>query len=270
MTTSGATPARERLLVVADASLGVASLLGRLTARTARVAAPVVRPVVRPLWQPPLVPDRWQPARAADGLRERGQGIREELESVGLVLFDRVLPWLLEQVLSRVDLTDVVRRHVDLDAIVAEVDLDGVVARVDIGTVVARVDVDSIAAGLDVDAVAARLDVDAVLDRLDLTDLALHRIDLAAVVSAVLDQIDLVAIAEQVIDAVDLPNIIRESSGALTSDTVRGARVRSAAADQAIGRMRDRLLLRRHGNGNGTGPGLPAMTRPSEPPPEAP
>jgi hypothetical protein len=270
VTSSGAPAARERLLVAADVSLGAAWICGRLATRVARgvgaVAGPVAGPVVKPLLRPPLVPQRWQPAQAADDLVRRGHEIREDLVPAALALIDRVLPWVVEQVLRRVDLTDVVRRHVDVDAIVAGVDLDGIVARVDIATVVARVDVDAIAASLDVDAVAARLDVDAVLDRLDLTDLALHRLDMPVLVSAVLDQVDLVAIAEQVIDAVDLPDIIRESSGALTSDTVRGARVRSAAADQAIGRVRDRLFLRRHGNGTG----LPAVTGPSDPPPAAP
>jgi hypothetical protein len=262
VTSSGAPAARERLLVVADTSLGVAWVCGRLAARAARVARPVAAPVVSTLARPPAVPQRWQPARGADALSRRGTAVRENLTEVGLALLDRVLPWLVEQVLRRVDLTEVVRRHVDVDAIVAGVDLDGIVARVDIAAVVSRVDVDGIAAGLDVDAVAGRLDVDAVLDRLDLTELVLHRVDLPTLVTAVLDQVDMVAIAEQVIDAVDLPDIIRESSGALTSDTVRGARVRSAAADQAIGRVRDRLLLRRHGNG--TGP--PEVAAPLEQP----
>jgi hypothetical protein len=272
VTGSEAPAARERLLVMADASLGAAWLWGQAASRAARTvgtaAGPVARPVAGTLMRPPLLPQRWQPGEAADRLAERGHEVRDRLVPAALALLDRVLPWLVEQVLQRVDLTDVVRRHVDLDAIVADVDLDKAVANVDVAAIVARVDLDAIAAGLDVDAVAARLDVDAVLDRLDLTDLALHRIDMGVLVTAVLDQIDLVAIAEQVIDAVDLPDIIRESSGALTSDTVRGARVRSAAADQAIGRVRDRLLLRRHGNGNGTG--MPAVAGPPDPPPAGP
>ncbi|NUR08507.1 MAG: hypothetical protein HOQ22_05025 [Nocardioidaceae bacterium] len=262
MTSSGVDPARERWVALADTSLGVASVMGRVTVRVVRRTRVVATPVLRPLARPPLVPDRWQPPTLADAFRARGGLVRDRLTIAFLAVLDRLLPVLVEQVLARVDLTDVVRRHVDLDAIVAGVDLDGVVARVDVEAVVARVDLDAIAAGLDVDAVAARLDVDAVLDRLDLTDLALRRLDLVEIVNAVLANVDLATIAQQVIDEIDLPDIIRESSGALTSDTVRGARMRSAAADQAIGRVRDRLLLRRHGNGTE----LPTMTGAAEPP----
>ncbi|MFL6132521.1 MAG: hypothetical protein ACJ72A_06955, partial [Nocardioidaceae bacterium] len=95
--------------------------------------------------------------------------------------------------------------------------------------------------------------------RLDLTALALRRLDLATLVSAVLEQVDLAAIAQEVIEAVDLPEIIRDSSGALASDTVRGARLRSAAADQALGRVRDRLLLRRNGTRLPSVPSVPSV-----------
>jgi predicted RNase H-like nuclease len=97
-----------------------------------------------------------------------------------------------------------------------------------------------------VDAVAQRLDFDAILDRLDLTDIVLERVNLDLLVSEVLGRIDLVGLAEQVIDAIDLPEIIRESTGSMASDTVRGVRMQSIAGDEAISRAVDRLLLR-HG-----------------------
>lgn len=49
----------------------------------------------------------------------------------------------------------------------------------------------------------------------------------------------------EIIEGVDLPEIIRDSTGALASDTVRGARMQGIAADEAVGRAVDRLLLRR-------------------------
>jgi hypothetical protein len=64
-------------------------------------------------------------------------------------------------------------------------------------------------------------------------------------VNAVLARIDLVGIAEEVIDAVDLPEIIRESTGSMASETVRGARMQGIHADEAVGRAVDRILLRR-------------------------
>jgi hypothetical protein len=112
---------------------------------------------------------------------------------------DILVPRLLEQVLDRLDLTDVVLRHVDLRRVVADVDVDAVVAQVDMGRLV----------------------------------------------STALEQVDLAAVAQQVVAAMDLPELVRESSSALKSDTLRGARVRSAAADQALARVRDRFLSRR-------------------------
>lgn len=145
--------------------------------------------------------------------------------------------------LDRLDLTDLVLNRVDLRRLAQEV-----LARLDgesLAEVVALVDVDTVAARLDVDAVAQRLDVEAVLDRIDLTTLVIERVDLGAVVDAALARVDLVAIAEQVIEGVDLPELIRESTGSMASDTVRGVRMRGIEADQTISKAMDRLLSRR-------------------------
>jgi hypothetical protein len=127
-----------------------------------------------------------------------------------------------------------------------------VLDRVDLTAVVLeRVDLDAV--------------LDAVLDRIDLTAVVLERVDLDALVQAVLARIDLVALAEEVIDAVDLPEIIRESTGSMASETVRGARMQGIAADEAVGRAVDRLLLRRgrrttHAEGAGVPPEQPEKT----------
>ena len=82
--------------------------------------------------------------------------------------------------------------------------------------IVERVDLDAAAARLDADRVVARVDLDAVVARLDLA-----------------------GIAQTVIDAIDLPEIVRESTGALSSDAVRAVRVESRRADDRIaGRVR--------------------------------
>ena len=46
--------------------------------------------------------------------------------------------------------------------------------------------------------------------------------------------------------AIDLPDIIRESSGSLVYDSVRGVRMQSIDADRQVERLAHRLL-RRHG-----------------------
>jgi hypothetical protein len=147
-----------------------------------------------------------------------------------------VLPQVVDAALRRAHPTELVRRHVDLDSLVAEVDLDAVAARLDVEAIVARVDLD---------AVASRLDIEAVLDRLNLTETVLSRVDLKVVVDAVLDQIDLPAIVEEVLDEIDLPEIIRDSTGTMASETVRSVRMQGVSADEAVSRAMDRLLLRR-------------------------
>jgi hypothetical protein len=163
----------------------------------------------------------------------------------------------VEPVLDNLDLTEIVLQRVDLDAVVRTV-----ITHVDedeIATVVAKVDVNAIAGTLDVDQLLDQMDltaivlsrvdlvkvVDAVLDRMDLTAIVLSRVDLVKVVDAVLDQMDLIALANEIIDGVDLPEIIRDSTGSMASETVKGVRMQGIEADQAVGRAVDRLLLRR-------------------------
>ena len=153
-------------------------------------------------------------------------------------------------VLDRLDLTDVVLSRVDLRRLVQEVlgRLDGET----LAEVVSLVDVDAVAARLNVDAVAQRLDVTAVLDRIDLTALVLERVDIGAVAEAALARLDLVAISETVIEGVDLPELIRESTGSMASDTVRGVRMHGIEADQTISNAMDRLLRSRRRPARGT------------------
>ncbi len=88
------------------------------------------------------------------------------------------------------------------------------------------------------------------LDRLDLTELVRERVDLDALVAgvnieAIIRRIDLVALAEEVIAEVDLPEIIRESTGSVASDTIRGVRMQGISGDEALSRAVHRLRLRR-------------------------
>ena len=89
-----------------------------------------------------------------------------------------------------------------------------------------------------------------VLDRVDLNQVVRERVDLDGLVAtvdvaALMDHLDLRSIAEQVIAEVDLPEIIRASTGSVTSETVRGVRMRSITGDDAVARAADRFRLRR-------------------------
>lgn len=143
-------------------------------------------------------------------------------------------------VLDELDLTALVRERVDLDAVAEAIDVDAIVARVDMDAIVDRVDMERILARVDVDAIAARLDVDAFVARLDL-----------------------VGLAEVVVDGIDLPGIIRESSGAVASDTVRSVRMQSLEADEAVARAASRWLPHRHAADDAA-----ALPAPRERPPE--
>jgi hypothetical protein len=72
-------------------------------------------------------------------------------------------------------------------------------------------------------------------------DTVLQRLDL----DAMIHRVDLVAMVEEVIAGVDLPAIIRESSGTMASETVRGVRMTGISADEAISRTLRRPLFRR-------------------------
>lgn len=64
------------------------------------------------------------------------------------------------------------------------------------------------------------------------------------VVAAVLQRIDMAQLAEGVIAEVDLAEIIRQSTGTVASDTVRGVRMQSISGDEAVGRAVGRLRVR--------------------------
>ena len=87
------------------------------------------------------------------------------------------------------------------------------------------------------------LDIDRILDSVDL-DAVIDRVDL----NAVIHRVDLAGIATEVIGEIDLPELIRESTGAVTSETVRAVRMRSVEADLFMGRIIDRLLMRKAAN----------------------
>ena len=91
-----------------------------------------------------------------------------------------------------------------------------------------------------------------VVSRLDLTSLVIRHVDIDGVISAVdLDaavaQVDLIPVVEQVLAEIDLPAIIRDSTGSITAETVRGARMTGITVDEAISQAIQRRLFRRRG-----------------------
>jgi hypothetical protein len=280
LTTSGRPVAVPQLgpeaRMVLDVALGVAGVTVGAAVVAVRTVHRVTAPLTRLLWHPPLVPTRFHPATVVADLARTGGADREELRRRAEVLLDAWVPALVATLVERLDLTQLVEDNVDIDQIVSTVDLDAAVARVDIDAAVARVDLDGAVSLVDLDAVVARVDIDAIVDRLDLDavaarldvdavvaradfDAVIDRIDLDAVAAkldvdavmaradldAVIERIDIVGIIEEVLDVIDLPAIIRDSSGSMASETVRGVRMTGINADDALSRVVDRALFRR-------------------------
>jgi hypothetical protein len=181
---------------VVDVLMGGGAIAGDVAGRLVLVGRTVGVGILRL----PLVEKAFGPMRA---LAERGRRERvaaeDDLQRLAAVL----VPAIAAAVLDRLDLTELVRERVALDAIVADVDIDAIVAMVDI------------------DASARGVDLDAIVDRLDL-----------------------VALTNRAIEGVDLAEIIRESTGSVTGEMVRGVRMHGVAADRAVGGLVDRLLRR--------------------------
>lgn len=238
-----------------DVAVGVSTLVVGTGVVVVRTARPVIEELLRVGLCPPLVPPRLQPRRWLDALGHLGAEQRASSGQGISRLLDGLVPALADGLLRRVDLTAMLTKYVDLDGVVAQADLNAAASRLDVDAIARRLDVelvldridltDLVLKRVDLDAIASRLDLDAVLDRIDLTTLVLERVDLDALVNAILERIDLVALTEDVIDAVDLPEIIRESTGSMASDTVQRARMQGIAADEAVSRVRSGLFLRR-------------------------
>jgi hypothetical protein len=142
-------------------------------------------------------------AGMADVVVQAGQQGGRQITQATRGCIAAAVPVVVRMLLQDVPVTDLIKEHVNLDALVADLDLDALAAR------------------LDADAMASRVDLEALIDR-----------------------VDLVSLAERVIIAIDLPGIIRESTLSVTTQTVRGLRLKGIEADQAMSRLRERLMLR--------------------------
>jgi len=242
---------RDVPLALLDVAIGTAvSGLGGLARGrnvVSRLAAPVTGPAARAAR---TVADRLPDV--LDGpLRAGGQAQRAAARAVLAGWLGYLVPRLVEAVLDRLDLTELVVRRVDLDRVAQALDVEAVLDRLDLTElVISRVDLDRVARGLD---------VEAVLDRLDLTELVISRVDLDRIAGALdieaiaygLDlnalaaRIDLIGLAEQVIVGIDLPQLIRDSTGSVASEGIAGVRMQGMEADQALAHFVDRVLRRR-------------------------
>ncbi|HET6729945.1 MAG TPA: hypothetical protein VFG96_11030 [Jiangellaceae bacterium] len=95
--------------------------------------------------------------RAADRIADRGRAERRRAEADLVRLLDALVPEVVRSVVTRIDLTAIVRQQVDLDEVAAEIDVDAIARRLDVDAVIARVDLIGITEDL--------------LDRIDLPEI---------------------------------------------------------------------------------------------------
>jgi hypothetical protein len=235
-----------------DVGLALSLRTAELGERTARLAIRRSPPLASFARWVTTVPRRsFAPEMISLAYEGRSERLRGERQFIALVR--ALVPAVVEAVLDQIDITQLVLDHVKLRAIVAEVDVDEVAARLNMTAVVDRLPMDEVFDRVDFDALIDRIPISKVVDSIDLDAIA-ERIDVDAIaqrlnIEAVIDRVDLAALAKQVIDSIDLPEIIRESTGSMTSETVLGVRMQGIQADQRISRVVDKLLLR-HGRLN--------------------
>lgn len=243
-------PQTSGLALVAGAAIGGAIEIGSWGVRAATTLGRTVELGLSLVASTPPVRDGFDRVGSALEALDRRWGTERPRDEEAASAFLRVIaPQVIDAVLDQVDLNELVRSRldvngvvetVDLDAIVRGLDIDRIIERVDVQALVDRLPLDEIVGRIDVDRVVAKVDVNGIVERLDL-DAVTAKIDLDALVR----RLDVTAIAREVIDELDLPEIIRESMGSMTTETVGGIRVQSMNADRAISRLVDRVLQRR-------------------------
>ena len=239
-TTTGVS-SEQQVPAVLDAALGLAGLALHVVATAGRAAHSASEPLVKVARRMTVVLPGPRPSGWLEELVRRGAVRREVVGHEVAEALDRLVPLVAAEVLRRLDLAQLVDDHVDVERIVRQVDLDAIAHRLDIDAVAGRLDLDAVVARVDLDAVARRLDLNGLIETVDL-DAVAARLD----VDAVIDRVDLIELAQTVVAGIDLPEIIRDSTGVVASDTMREVRMQGISGDDAVARVVDRLLLRHH------------------------
>ena len=230
------------LTTVGFAGLGLAAEAGQQAARFARAGLGALRPlgdaVVEhtPLGRPVRAAGAW-----LDRWSDLGRAEQRAREGLAARVIEVVVPRVAGAVIERVDL-DAAVAQVDLDAAVARVDIGGIVDRIDIAAIVNRIDIDAIVARVDIGEIVDRLDIDAIVAKVDIDAIA-ARVD----VQAIIDRLDLPTLTKTVMDEVDVGEIIRESTGSISTETVDAIRYQGMNADRLVQRIVDRIMFRRDG-----------------------
>lgn len=235
-----ATGPKDPAATLAGAGLGAAVTAAEAAANAARQVADTIGPALTWLVEPRFAKDAGEMAAgAARVLDGQWKASRAEMVEAASSFLGALVPEIAQGVADQVDLTAIVRDRVDVNAIVDDVDIESILERVDLDALVDRIDVDAIVRKVDMEQLARSFPVETIVDRVDVGRV-IARTDLVSIV----DRLDLSEIAEEVIDDVDLPRLIRESSGAMASETVQTVRVQGMNADRLVSHVVDKVLRR--------------------------
>lgn len=221
---------------VVDVGIEVAATVTRGVVAVTRTGLHLAAPFARFVIRPPVVAEKHWPQSRFLALADRGRQRRERGEAQVAAQLQVVLPAVVSAVLDWIDLTALVEK------VIAAVDIDGIVDSVDIPRIIDRVDINGIVSDLDLDAIVASVDIEKIIDSVDINGVV-SKVDIGAIIQG----LDIDSIAREVIVNINLPEIIRESSGAMASETVVGVRMRGIEADERVSRIVDRVMLRRRG-----------------------
>lgn len=198
---------------VVDAAIGITVTSVEVTSDAvhfvAHITAPITNPVANFIVNPPFLPTQLRPNSIFTALTDRGRVARYAMDNELSQAANSLSPVIVEAVLERIDLTDIVIDQVDLTRV-----------------------------------------VQAVLDDMDLTQIVIDRVDIDAIASKldmnpIIDRIPIIDIANYVIDEIDLPKIVRESTGGLAGEAVRGVRLQSMELDDSLSEGVDKIIRRK-------------------------
>ena len=225
---------------MAGAGLGAAITAAEAAASAAKSAAEAVGPIMSWLTSPTALQGASGTAAGAARLLDgQWKATQAETAQAATAFLTVLIPEITKAILDQVDLTQIVKERVDINAIVEDVDMDRIVDRLDIGAIVDRVDVNAVVQKVDMEQIVEDLPLEKIVDRVDVNEIV-ERVDIRGVI----DRLDLAEITQDVMDDIDLPSIIRESSGAMASETVQTVRVRGMDADGLVSKIVDRMLRR--------------------------
>ncbi len=223
-----------------DVAISAGLSAAGMVARSATSAYRLVQPFATLVLQPPVLPERYWPQRGIDRMADRGERARRQGVRQAWALLDDIVPFVVDAILDRIDLTQIVIDRVKVMRIVDEVDIAGIVGHLDFDSIIESVPIDHILELVDINGVVARVNLNQVMARVDVNAIV-STVDIDAIVS----RVDLGKIANEVIADIDLPEIIWESSSGMASESVVGVRMQGRAADERINRIVDRVLRRR-------------------------